>query len=34
MDEPINYLHDLLQQQINNPITILLINLGTYLLAE
>ncbi len=34
MDEVIGFFYDLLQRQINNPVAILLINLGAYLLAE
>ena len=34
MDEFITFLHDLLQRQLNNPVTILALNLGLYLLAE
>lgn len=34
MDEAIGFFYDLLQRQINNPVAILLINLGAYLLAE
>ena len=34
MDETIASLHSLLQRQLNNPVTILSINLGLYLLAE
>lgn len=34
MDETTLFLHSLLQRQLNNPVTIVTINLGIYLLAE
>lgn len=34
MDEVFSFSYGLLQRQINNPVAILLINLGAYLLAE
>lgn len=34
MDEVISFSYGVLQRQINNPVTILLINLGAYALAE
>ena len=34
MAETLHFARELLQEQINSPITILLLNLGTYLLAE